>query len=90
MKKVFLLALSFTASLCLGAARTTVEVFSSGRYTVNDHFTVVACETPEIRQDLLAGTMPAQPFIPAGAVSVTRDQRPLLQMFTLPRNDFAY
>ena len=42
------------------------------------------------RRDLLAGRMPTQAPPTARRVRPQRDQRPVLRMFTLPRNDFAY
>ncbi len=42
------------------------------------------------RQDLKRGEMPEQPAPRPTVARVTRDQRPGLRMFTLPRNDFAF
>lgn len=42
------------------------------------------------RRDLLQGHMPEQPAPREQATRVTRDQRPGLRAFTLPRTEFAF
>ncbi|WP_104992705.1 hypothetical protein [Deinococcus sp. NW-56] len=42
------------------------------------------------RRDLLLGRMPEQAAPREQATRVTRDQRPTLRSFTLPRTDFAF
>lgn len=54
------------------------------KYTFKD-------ETPEpVRLDLLNGHLPEVPLPKHRVTMQKRDQRPLIQMFRLPRNDFAF
>lgn len=94
MRKVLIIVTllpSWCASACRAVSSYAHSLSGFGRHEYAEPPIPTFSEFNEVRRrDLLAGQMPAQAAPTQQATRPRSDQRPWLNRFLLPRNDFAF